>query len=266
VDIWDGLRIVLRRWKVALPIFLVFAVFAFVGSGMIDAEYSANGSVMLIGPSTSGAAAADPAAGEGDGNPLVTGCNSCETVARATQLSLSSTEAKQGMAEAGLSTDYAIVVENRSPLMTLTAKSDTPQGAVDSLAGVIERINGELELQQSDVNAPSDLRITTNVLFQDTAAKGDYGGRTKARAGILAAGILAAAGAALLLEGVKFTRKRRNDDDDYDDDDDDDYGRRDGGAHVARHGPRASAPPAGNGFTAPAAPNGFTDDPSRPRV
>ena len=138
MDIWDGLRIVLRRWKVALPIFLVFAVLAFVGSGMIDAEYSANGSVMLIGPSTSGAPVADAAAGEGDGNPLVTGCNSCETVARATQLSLSSTEAKQGMAEAGLSTNYTIVVENRSPLMTLTATSDTPQGAVDSLAGVID--------------------------------------------------------------------------------------------------------------------------------
>jgi hypothetical protein len=265
VDIWDGLRIVLRRWKVALPIFLVFAVLAIVGSGMINAEYSAHGSVMLIGPSTSGAAA-DPTAGEGDGNPLFTGCNSCETVARATQLSLSSTEAKQGMAEAGLSTDYVIVVENRSPLITLTATSDTPEGAVDSLAGVIDRINGELELQQSDVNAPSDLRITANVLFQDTAAKGDYGGRTKARAAILAAGILAAAGTALLMEGVKFTRRRRNDDDDYDDDGDDDGYGRDAGAHVARHGPRASSSPVGNGYTPPIAPNGYTDDPARPRV
>lgn len=267
MDIWDGLRIVLRRWKVALPIFLAFAVLAFVGSGLINAEYSANGSVILLGPNSQAGDSVDAAAGDTDVNPYIVGCNTCETVARAIQLSLSSTETKQAMADDGLSTDYAIVVENRSPLITLTATATTPAGAVDALQGVIDRINGELDLRQSDVNAPSDQRITANVLSQDTAAKGDYGGRTKARAAILAAGILAAAGTALLMEGVKFTRRRRSDDDDYDDDADDDYDYgREAGAHVARHGPRASAPPVGNGYGAPVVPNGYTDDPARPRV
>lgn len=266
MDIWDGLRIVLRRWKVALPIFLLFAVLAFVGSGMINAEYSANGSVILLGPNSQGGDGLDAAAGDTDVNPYIVGCNTCETVARAIQLSMSSTEAKQAMADDGLSTDYTIVVENRSPLITLTAKAATPAGAVDALEGVIDRINGELDLRQSDVNAPSDQRITADVLSQDTAAKGDYGGRTKARAALLAAGALAAAGTALLLEGVTFSRRRRSaGDDEYDDDEYDDYGR-DGGAHVARHGARASAAPVGNGYSAPTAPNGHTDDPARPRV
>jgi hypothetical protein len=277
VDIWDGLRIVLRRWKVTLPIFLGFALVAIVGSGMINAEYSANGSVILLGPnSQASGAAASPTGGETDVNPYLSGCNTCETVARAIQLSLSSTEAKQAIADDGLSTDYAIVVENRSPLMTLTASSGSPSDAVNTLQGVIERINGELELRQSDVNAPSDQRITANVLSQDTAAKGDYGGRTKARAAILAAGALTAAGTALLLEGFRFTRRRRSDDDDYEYDgggddggyDDDGYrgyGYEGGGdgAHVARHGSRSSSSTNGYGSVDV---RGYSDNPARPRA
>ena len=265
MDIWDGMRIVMKRWKVALPIFLAFAVLAIVGSGMIDGEYSADGSVILLGPnSQSGGDTADPAGGGTDVNPLIVGCNTCETVARAVQLSLSSTEAKAAIKAEGLSTKYNIVVENRTPLMTITASSGSPTNAVDTLNGVIDRINEELETRQSDINAPSDQRITANVLSQDTAAKGDFGGRSKARAAILAAGALAAIGVSLLLEGVKLVRRRRNEDDEYGYGEDDDYG-----MHAPRHGPRATS---GTGADTPwSAPfssdtNGNAGDPARPHV
>ena len=160
---------------------------------------------MVLGKnSQSGGDTADPAGGGTDVNPLIVGCNTCETVARAVQLSLSSTEAKAAIKAEGLSTKYNIVVENRTPLMTIAGGSGSPTNTVDTLNGVIDRINEELETRQSDINAPSDQRITANVLSQDTAAKGDFGGRSKARAAILAAGALAAIGVSLLLEGVKL--------------------------------------------------------------
>jgi capsular polysaccharide biosynthesis protein len=280
VDIWDGLRIVLKRWKVALPIFLLFAVIAVVGSGMINAEYSATGSVILLGPNSQASESADAAAGDTDVNPYIIGCNTCETVARAIQVSMSSTETKQSMADDGLSTDYTIVVENRSPLMTLTADSGSPQNAVDTLAGVIDRINGELELRQSDVNAPSDQRITANVLSQDAQAKGDYGGRSKARVALLAAGALTAVATVLVMEGFSFARRGRVDDyDDYDDydgggydgggyDDADENDPR-GGAHVARHSPRPTAPVGngnGYGYESGLEAGGWPDNPVTPRA
>lgn len=268
MDLWDGLRIVLRRWKVALPIFLAFAVVAFVSSGMINAEYSAGGSVILLGPNSQATDGADGADEDGDtsANPWLTGCNTCETVARAIQLSLASTEAKQSVAEDGLSTDYTIVVENRSPLITLTATSGSPATAVDTVSGVIDRINTELEARQSDASAPSDQRITASVLSQDAEAKGDYGSRTKARIALLAAGALTAAATALLLEGFSFKRRERVDDYDDDTDDDDDDVRHDG-AHVARHAPRPTSP-AGepNGHNSWPGVGSYPEDPARPRA
>jgi hypothetical protein len=83
------------------------------------------------------------------------------------------------------------------------------------------------------VNAPTDQRITANVLSQDTEATGDFAGRTRARAALLAVAAVLAVIAAFAVEGVTFKRKRRlaGDDDDQDDGFDD-------GVHVARHGPR----------------------------
>ncbi len=265
MDIWDGLRIVMKRWKVAVPIFLAFALLAIVGSGMIDAEYSADGSIILLGPNSQdgGGDALAPAEGATDVNPLLVGCNTCETVARAIQLSLSSTETKAAIKADGLSTKYTIVVENRSPLMTITASSGSPTNAIDTLNGVINRISQDLETRQSDINAPTDQRITASVLSQDTAAKGDYGGRTKARAAILAAGALAAVGVSLLLEGVKLVKRRRTEDDEYGYSEDDDYG-----SHSPRHGPRADTgadTPWSTPYGSPDV-NGRAGDPSRPHV
>lgn len=270
MDLWDGLRIVLRRWKVALPIFLAFAIIAFLGSGMINAEYSAGGSVILLGPNSQAAGGADEG-GDTSANPWLTGCNTCETVARAIQLSLASTEAKQSVADDGLSTDYTLVVENRSPLITLTATSGSPATAVDTVSGVIDRINAELEVRQSDASAPSDQRITASVLSQDAVARGDYGGRTKARIALLAAGALTAAATALLLEGFSFKRRERVDDYDDDPDDTDDYGDygdvRHDGAHVARHGPRpASSTSEPNGYNSWPGVGSYPEDPARPRA
>jgi hypothetical protein len=262
VDIWDGLRIVMRRWKVALPVFLAVAAVGIVGSGTIDGEYSANGSVILLGPNQQAAAdALDPSVAQTDVNAYLTPCNTCETVARAIQLSLLGTETRQLMAEDGLSPDFTVVVESRSPIMSLSAAGDTPDGAVATLEGVIERINLELETRQTDVNAPTDQRITANVLSQDAEATGDFAGRTRARAALLAVGAVLAVIAAFAVEGVTFKRKRRragSDDDEHDDFDD--------GDHVARHGPRYAGDSRSldDTFETPAVDaNGHSDDPAR---
>jgi hypothetical protein len=264
VDIWDGLRIVARRWKVAVPIFLIFAVVAFVGGGTIAGEYTANASVILLGPNQQAAGdTLDPNVASTDVNAYLTGCSTCETVARATQLALSSSPTKQALADEGLSTDYTIVVENRSPIMLLSASGGSGSEATDTLAGLIDRINQELEARQTDVNAPTDQRITANVLAQDEQAATNFGGRSRVRLALMAVGAAVAVAAAFIVEGVIFKRKRPEGEDGdegsyYGDDDDE------GGNHRPRHGSHASAssqapaypdynlpPPPGSGSSTP---------------
>jgi hypothetical protein len=264
VDIWDGLRIVLRRWKVAVPIFLVFLVAAFVGGGMIAGEYKADASVILLGPNQQAAGdTLDPNVASNDVNAYLTGCSTCETVARATQLALLASPTRSSIAEEGLSTDYSIVVENRSPIMLISVSDGSGSGATDTLQGIIDRINQELEARQTDVNAPTDQRITANVLAQDEEASTNFGGRSRVRLALMAVGAAAAVAAAFIVEGVIFKRKRPEGEDGdegsyYGDDDDE------GGSHRPRHGSHSSAsgqapaypdynmpPPPGSGSSTP---------------
>ena len=244
MDIWDGLRIVLRRWKVAVPVFLVFGVFAFVGGGMVAAEYTADASVILLGPNQQAAGdTLDPNVASTDVNAYLAGCSSCEIVARATQLALMSSPTMQSMAEQGLSTDYSITVENRSPIMLLQTSATSGSQATETLQGLIDRLNQELESSQTDVNAPTDQRISANVLAQDEEASTSAGGRSRVRLALLAVGAAVAVGAAFAVEGMAYKRGQRDEDEpagpygpygDYGDEGDG------GGAHRPRHGSRST--------------------------
>lgn len=235
MDIWDALRIILRRWYAVLPVLIVFVVMAFVSSGRIDADYEADASVILLGPNQAIPDGVDVPAQQI--NAYLTPCSTCETVARVLELSLSSTATHDEFRDAGLSPDYTLATERRSPIIELAATSREPATAVNTVDALIDRVAAELDSRQGDVNAPEAQRISVSVLSQDSAPTGDRSAATRVRLALLAVGVGAAAVAAFLIEGlVYFLRQRKEGPKDSLN------GNGDGGGHSARHSARSPLP------------------------
>lgn len=206
MDIWDGLRIVVRRWYVAAPIALAFTVFAFLSSGRVAADYTAEASTMLLGPNDDLAAITTP--DDTAYNPYLSSCGTCQTVGHALMLSMDSAAVRGSMADEGWSTTYTVAAEPRTPIVLLEATSRDPDVAVGTIDALIDRMSAELVARQEAANAPEDRRITLSVLAQDSEPRGDFTGQTRVRLTLVAIGLALAAGAAFATEALLYYRGR----------------------------------------------------------
>lgn len=207
MDIWDALRIVGRRWYVAVPILLVFVALAVIASGRVDAEYKAEASLVLLAPNQTPPDSENP---EPQGyNPWLAACSSCEQIGQALSLTLESNDEKQVMQQAGWSPDYVIEPQTRSALVHLQASSRDPDDAVGTVDALIDRVAAELETLQADANAPQNQRITVSVLSQEDTATGNTAAASRVRLALLAAGFILAFLAAFAVEGGVYVLEQR---------------------------------------------------------
>ena len=273
MDLWDLLKVAVRQWRVLVPLLVLTCGAAVFVSGGIAPEYSAQGSVVLIGPSETLGEPAQPAPEPGGAetpavvpspvNPYLSFNSSLATAAEVLSLRLTSAQAVGALADAGMATTYEVSLTPRSPILKLKATGGDATTVVATLDRLIEMAGQELEVMQTNGGAPETQRAALDVLSRSTAAAPDASGAQRVRLLVLALGVAASVAIAYATEGLLALRRSRSSDrargdrdepvghDDWDDwdDDRDGYGdlvgrddRGDGPAVPARVGASAPAP------------------------
>lgn len=207
MDLWDLLRVVVRRWYVSFPLLIIAAAVALQMSTRVDAEYSAQSSLILVGPTSTGSEAG--AADSAFVNPYLSFSSSLATTAQLLQLSMSSGAARRSVAELGLASNYEVTLVSRSPILKVSVETGDPVVAVETLDEVARLIEDELDERQDAIDAPANKRITVSRLSEGEVPVAQLGSQNRVRIIFAGVGIAAAVAAAFLFEGAATVLNRR---------------------------------------------------------
>jgi hypothetical protein len=181
-----------RRWRMVL----VGLVATFAGVGYVftnvPLSYTADGTMVLIAPPLSPAAAQlanNPAAA----NPLLSFSGSLNVMANITIQSLQDKSSADALRRQGATASYVFGTGNdgKTPLITVSAKSSSPTESIRTAQLVITAAQNELARRQELLRAPSNTFITATVVTHPSHATKSWGGRVKDLVIVIGFGVLA---------------------------------------------------------------------------
>ena len=220
MDLWDLLKVAVRQWRVLVPLLVLTVGVAVFAGGGIAPEYSAQGSIVLIGPSETPGEPAQPAPEPGGVetpavdpspvNPYLSFNSSLAVTAEVLSLRLPSAQTVVALADAGLATTFEVNLTPRSPILQVRTTGDDPATVVATLDRLIEIAGAELDLLQTTGGAPETQRAAVDVLSRSTAASADSSGAQRVRLLVLALGVAASVAIAYATEGLLARRRTRS--------------------------------------------------------
>ena len=203
MDLLDLLKLVVRRWYVAVPIVIVTLAAAVALGSAIQPEYKTAATVILVPPTTSQAPAANGAT-PAPGNPWL---RIGETaMAQAVQISASSGEAREKVVAAGGDSSYEITLVTRSSIMTVEIASDTSAKALATVEAVTKLINDEVVAQQAKYKPKAGEEITTQVLDPGLNVTPSRSNVLRAQIVVLAIGLLFMAAGVVAYDAIARRR------------------------------------------------------------
>jgi hypothetical protein len=232
MDFWKTMGVLLRRWYVAVPVFVISLG---LGAGVfmtVHTQYESTGTIVLTAPTAGAVTSTDPTKAVGPGNPLLDFEGSLTTTSQLLTQSLSSpTVAKQIASQGGVDTYQAGDGLTGGPFIVIIADATSPQAAERTVSLALKYAEDELNTRQKTLNAPTVTYIGTQVVVAPTPATTKIGGKVRAGGVALVAGLVVSLAAAFGLESMSNKRRRRaeeaelatedeRDDEDIDEDDD----------------------------------------------
>lgn len=208
MDLWSLMRVVTRRWYVAVPMVLLTVVVAFATTASIPPEYEVDGALLLVGPST---VEVDDGVGETqleEQNPLLGFPSSLGTVARTMDLLLGSQETRAEFAAKGLEPGYVIGSDDRSPILQFLVTSIDRDVATATMDELMSRVRSELQRSQDELDAPASQRIAVQEISPDNEPSPGYANKRRSQILLLAAGLLATMFATVAVDAVLRRRAR----------------------------------------------------------
>jgi hypothetical protein len=228
MDIWQILRITLRRWYIAAPLALLAIVASYAAAERVAVEYTSAASVLLVNPEPTDEASGpvDPGLPADDedptalddpqdvtteppvaGNPWLSFSGSLNTAAQAIQLSVSSQDTRSQLEREGLSPTYAVTPDRRNPILVVEATADDPETTQRTLERVLALVSEDLDARQVSAGAPTENRIRVEVLAMDTTPARATAAKLRVQILTLAIGLTVALLAAVGFDTI--TRQRR---------------------------------------------------------
>ncbi len=199
-----GLTRILLRWTpFVLPLAALSLYFAVNQTSEIDPEFTAEASVLLIGPNEERTRDFDTGRiFVEDVNPLNSLGGSLNTVATVTAIAMTSGPVIDQLESEALSTNVVVWVESRSPIVRIEAVDSDRDKAAATSDRLVELITEDLQERQDALDAPSTDRISTQRISASTVGGADYGGRNRVIIIIAVLGIGFSVAAAFLFEGL----------------------------------------------------------------
>lgn len=159
MDLVTFLRILLRRWDVVLPGFLLTLVTTFAAGGSVTPAYEAQGSLLLFGPATG-----TSPRGTAPINPYLNFNSSLESTAVIIAESMSSEEIVRQLADLGATAGYEVTATQKTPILTVSARGSSEAQVRHTAQLVLQRVQDELAARQQAAGAPANTLIRSQVL------------------------------------------------------------------------------------------------------
>nr|MDT0658336.1 hypothetical protein [Micromonospora sp. DSM 115978] len=203
MDIFDLVKLMLRRWYATVPVVLATAVAAYAVGSSIQPEYQTTVAVMLVPPTVSAVA---PAPGESPqpGNPWLQIGEGA--MAQAVQISTSAHDARSRVAAAGGDPNYEVDLVPRSSILTVEIAAATRDQALATVDATTSLINDEVARQQSRYGGAGGAQITTQVLDAGRNISPSRSNVLRVQIVLLFLGVLLAAAAGLCWDAVARRR------------------------------------------------------------
>lgn len=153
------LRVLVRRWDVVVPGFLLTVVTVIAAGASVAPEYEAEGSVLLLGPSTSASSQ-----GTVPVNPYLNIPSSLESTAVIIAESLRSERTIGELADLGATVDYELTPTEKTPILTVAARGLNKDQVLHTAEVVLQRVQEDLATRQQEAGVPSASLIRSQVL------------------------------------------------------------------------------------------------------
>jgi hypothetical protein len=209
MDFWMTIRVLLRRWYIALPVFVVSLGLAGVVFFSVSAQYESTATIVLTSPSTGATVGAAGSASGEKINPLLAFDGSLTTSAQIVietlkdPATLKQYENVDGM-------PAAVAVGNgqlAGPFIVVVVTAGTADAATKTTAGVLDLARRELTARQQSLQAPESTYIRADSVVSPTPGKALIGGKVRYAAVALVLGLIAGLTAAYGYESYKNYRR-----------------------------------------------------------
>jgi hypothetical protein len=216
LDFWKAITVLLRRWYVALPAFLLTLTAAYGVYTQIPVEYSSTTVMVLTVPPSGSYRPPNPKNPNPLINPLLNFDGGLNMTASILVQVLNTKEVADQMGILpGAKTTYKVNNGHPNPELLISApfvviegKSPSPQDARSIVVRLSERAKVELKRRQQMLSAPTETYINLNAMVTPTDPQPERGGKIRSAAAVFALGVAAALGASFGTESV-LTRPRR---------------------------------------------------------
>jgi hypothetical protein len=207
VDFWQTVRVVGRRWYIAVPVFLVVLGVAGLIAVQTPHDYESTGTVVLTEPDPA-AAAADRSLGHNDvANPLLSFADSLSTDSELLAQSLNSPDAVQALRARGGTASYtASDGKLNGPFIVVVADARDPGPAQGTVALALRYVREQLVARQKALGAPVASYIVVKDVVTPTTPAPKLGGRSRFLGTML---VIAVAASLCCTYGFDRYRRRR---------------------------------------------------------
>jgi hypothetical protein len=207
VDFWQTVKVLGRRWYIAVPVFFLVLGIAGLVAVTTPHDYESTGTVVLTEPDPA-AAAADRSLGNTEvANPLLSFADSLTTDSQLLAQSLNSPGAIQVLrAQGGTATYTATNGALTGPFIVVTADSRDPGPVQGTVSLALRYVREQLVARQKALGAPVSSYIVVKDVVTPTEPAPKIGGKSRF---LLAAAILAMAASLCAAYGFETYRRRR---------------------------------------------------------
>lgn len=213
MDFWSTVRVLLRRWYVALPIFVVSLGLAGGVYLSVSPQYESQGTLVLTAPAAGARVAVGDTIPAEKINPLLAFDGSLTTSAQIIIAAVADPAvAKQFSEVGGVPSSYEVSDGKLAgPFIVVVATAGSPSAAEATVAGVLEKANQELNSRQTELQAPASTFIRANVIVNPTPSAELVGGKVRFAAVALMLGIIGGLTAAYGYESYQQHRAGKPD-------------------------------------------------------
>ncbi len=202
MDLWDLLRVLVRRWWVTVPLLALTAVAAVTLGGRQSTTYDGTASLLLVLPANDGSN------GEQVVNPLtVLGVGA--PFGSLVGTVLDSPETRDAVEQAGGSRDFELAQGKGSPTLVVTVQAASDQVARQTVESVLAEARQSIQQLQDEIDVPQGQRLAGRVVVEPVVTA-TVSSSTRVLLAVAAAGLLITALVALAVEALLSTRRRRS--------------------------------------------------------
>ncbi|SDP07046.1 hypothetical protein [Lentzea jiangxiensis] len=181
MDFWGTVRVLRRRWYIAVPAVLITGILALYVYVTVPTRYESSGVLVLTSPAAGGRYSEKTKPEDVVRvNPLLQFDGSLTTTAQILTQILGDPKTAEELAGKDSTAVYtANTGPVGGPLLFISTEADSAQDAEGLVGKVLEKTVAELAAQQKALSAPEQTFITAQVLVKPTTASAKIGGKVR---------------------------------------------------------------------------------------